>query len=446
MKRIRMLGALLALSCVVGGCGGGQEGGEGAVTIRYMRWADPSELDATREAIARFEALHPGIRVKLEYTAWGQYHAKLQTLIAGREAPDVFALSGMAFHDFRARGLLADLTPRVEADPEIHLEDFYAPAIALFTHNGRLYALPRDFNTIALFYNPDLFDAAGVPFPDTTWGWPELRAAARRLTRDTDGDGRTDQWGLQVSNDMEVSWGNFVYQAGGHILDESRRHCRLAEPEAIKALDFIATLIHEDRVSPSPMEMESLSGQPFRNGRIAMITSGSWTLRRLDETPGFRYGIAPLPRGRARAAIANGVAHAISASTRHPDAAWRLTAFFSGEEAQRLLAKSGTSIPALKSVAESADFLEAGVPKVDRRVFLESLKWARTLPFTPATARWGEALLKALDRVWLGEQSPAEAMREVVPKVDAILASATGGEDGAGGAAEAGGDKATAGR
>jgi multiple sugar transport system substrate-binding protein len=391
-----------------------------------MRWADPSELGATREALAAFEAQHPSIRVKLEYTSWGQYHTKLQTLIAGREAPDVFALSGLTFHDLRERGLLTDLTPLVEADSLIDLDAFYTPPVDLFTHGGKLYGLPRDFNTIALFYNRDLFDAAGLDYPDRTWDWNSLRAAARALTRDVDGDGRTDQWGLQVSNDMEVSWGNFVYQAGGRILDDARRHCLLAESEAVAALEFLTTLIHEDRVSPSPIDMESLSGQPFRNGRIAMINSGSWTLRRLDETPDLRYGVASLPHGTTRAAIANGVAHGISSSTRNLDAAWTLTAYLSGEEAQRLLATSGTSIPALRQVAESPDFLDAGRPDVDRGVFLESLTWARTLPFTPATARWGELVLKALDRVWLGEMTPREAMTEVAPEVNAVLAEASG--------------------
>jgi len=424
----RLLTALMLLAALplLAGCGGDGEPDGGRITLRYMRWADPSELDATREALAAFELMNPTIRVKLEYTSWGQYHTKLQTLIAGREAPDVFALSGLWFHDLRERGLLTDLTPFVDADSLVNLDAFYAPPVDLFTHDGKLYGLPRDFNTIALFYNPDLFDAAGVDYPDWTGDWSNLQNAARTLTRDLDGDGRVDQWGLQVSNDMEVSWGNYVYQAGGNILDAERRHCHLADEEAIGALEFLATLIHEDKVSPSPIDMESLSGQPFRNGRIAMITSGSWTLRRLDETPDFRYGLAPLPHGKTRAAIANGVANGISSSTRHARAAWALTTFLSGDEAQRLLAKSGTSIPALRRVAESPDFLNAGRPGVDRGVFLESLTWSRTLPFTPAAARWGELVSKALDRVWLGEMTPREAMSEVAPKVDAVLAEAAG--------------------
>lgn len=424
---------LAPLLALLTGCGGGDTGdtstgdagdGTGQVTIRYMRWADPTELEATREALAAFEASHPDIHVKLEYTAWSQYYSKLQTLMAGREAPDVFALSGAFFHDLRSRGVLADLTARVDADPVVDLLDFYQAPVSVFRHEDRIYGIPRDFNVVALFYNKDLFDAANVPYPDSSWTWRELRDAAQRLTRDTNADGSPDQWGLQISNDMEVGWGSYVYQNGGSVLDASRRRFAMAEPAAVEALEFLRSLLYDDHVSPSPLDTESLSGTPFRNGRIAMITTGSWTLGTLDATEGFRYGVAPLPAGKVRATVANGVAHAISSTTEHADVAWALVEFFSSPEGQRILARSGTSIPARRDVAESPAFLDAGRDDVDRGVFLRSMAYARTLPFTPAIARWGGEVLKALDRVWLGELTPRAAMTEVAPKVDALLARA----------------------
>jgi len=422
-----LLGVLLGvlvLACSGSGSGDGDDGaGDGAeaVEIRYFRWADPAELAATREALDRFEALHPGVTVKLEYTSFGGYGSKLQTLIAGREAPDVFALSGAWFHDLRARGVLADLAPRIDVDPSVDLGNFYAAPVELFRHGDAVYGLPRDFNVVALFYNRAIFDDAGVAYPDSTWTWDDLRRAASALTRDVDGDGRTDVWGIQVSNDVEVGWGNYVYQAGGQILSDDRTRLALAEPPAVRALEFLTGLL-EDGVSPSPLDMESLSGTPFRNGRLAMITSGSWTLGTLDATEGFSYGVAPLPRDVERAAVANGVAHAISASSAHADAAWQLVRFLSSEEGQRLLAASGTSIPARRSVATSDDFLAAGRPEVDRQVFLDAMDTARTLPFTPGLERWVTTVVRALERVWLGEVGPEEAMRSVEDEVNETLA------------------------
>lgn len=125
-----------------------------------------------------------------------------------------------------------------------------------------------------------------------------------------------------------------------------------------------------------------------------------------------------------RASVANGVAHGMPRSSAHKEAAWTLIAYLSGPEGQRRLAQSGTSIPARRDVAHSADFLGAGRPDVDRTVFLESLEIARPLPFTAGLARWGSDVLKALDRVWLGERTPTEALNEVAPSVDAVLAAA----------------------
>ena len=412
------IGFLLAL--VVSGCGG-DDTGDGPVEIRYLRWGEESELDATRAALARFEQLNPSIDVRLEPTSWGQYFSKLQTLIAGGSPPDVFAVSGAWFHDLRERGALLDLADHIAGDPSISLDAFFDAAVDIYRTDDGLYGIPRDFNVVALFYNKTLFDEAGLAYPDSSWTWGTFRDAAARLTRDVDGDGRTDQWGYQVSNDMEVCWGNFVYQNGGSILSPDRGESRLSTPETIEAFEFLHRILYEDGSSPSPLELESLSGTPFRNGRLAMISSGSWTLAKLDEVEDFRYGVAPLPQGRRRAAIANGIAHSISAKSKHADAAWALVAFLSGEEGQRLLAESGTSIPAHREVAVSPAFLAAGRDDVDRRVFLDAMSTARTLPFTAGLARWAAEVLKALDRVWLGERSPREALEEVSPKVDAVL-------------------------
>jgi multiple sugar transport system substrate-binding protein len=429
MKRLAPACCLLALlACASGNDDAKRSPGNDTrdpatpLELRYFRWADPTELDATREALARFEELNPGIRVKLEYTNWGGYGSKLQTLIAGGQAPDVFALSGAYFHDLRTRGALEELAPYVASDPTLRLDGFFEPPLEIFRWEGRLYGIPRDFNVVALFYNRDHFDEAKLAYPDSSWTWADLRRAAIALTRDTDGDGKTDRWGLQVSNDMEVCWGNYVFQNGGRILDEERARFAMTSAETIEALEFLRALIYEDHVSPSPLDMESLSGTPFRNGRLSMITSGSWTLAALDAAPGFNYGVAPLPMGRRRAVVANGVAHAIATSSPHKDAAWKLVSFLSGPEGQRLLARSGTSIPALRSVASSPNFLGAGKAGVDRAVFLTSMASAHTLPFTPGLARWGGAVLQALDRVWLGERSPEAAMKEIEGKVNAVLA------------------------
>src|SRR5262249_37813786 len=135
----------------------------------------------------------------------------------------------------------------------------------------------------------------------------------------------------------------------------------LAEPPSVEAITFLHDLVYRDRVAPTPAELESMPGQAFRTGHIAMVMNGSWMLKALEDAPDLHYGVAPLPRGpHGRATIANGVANSISAKSAHPDEAWDLVRFLSSREAQEALARSGTSIPVLKSVANSPVYLEGG--------------------------------------------------------------------------------------
>lgn len=393
------------------------------VTLRYMRWSDPAELAATRELLDLFETSHPGVTVALEFNGWGEYWPKLQTIVAAGDPPDVFMMSGLYFHDFQSRGVLADLSAVAANTPGLAMSDFFAQPVASFSVDGKLYALPRDFNCVALYYNQALFDSAGVSYPDSAWTWEDLRAAAKRLTRDRDGDGRTDVWGFQVMNELETCWGNFVLQNGGRFLDASGRKCLLAEPAPVEAIGFLRDLIYRDRVAPNPAELESMPGQAFRSGRVAMVTNGSWMLKSLADSPDLRYGVAPLPAGRRRAVIANGVAHAVARASKHREQAWQLAHFLSSRPAQEALAKSGTSIPVLRSVAASPAYLEQGVGSAEwKRVFLAQMEHAEPIPFTPGFARWYDEVRKALDLVWIDKSTPQEALSGVVARVDEILA------------------------
>lgn len=398
-------------------CGGG--GGRGKVTLRYFRWADPSEIQATREVLRLFETRYPNIRVKLEFAPWSEYWNKLQSQIAAGEAPDVFMISGFYFQDFARKGVLKDLAPWVQKDG-LDLQDFFPIPLKVLSYQGHLYALPRDYNVVVLYYNKKLFDRAGVPYPDTTWTWEDLRRVAKALTLDLDGDGRIDQFGFLVENDPEVCWGNFVLQNGGEILDTLSGECALDRPEAVEALRFLWDLIYTDHAAPASAQLTAQT-DPFLTGRVAMRIGGSWNLRRYH-LPEIDYGITYLPKGKVRAAFANGTGNAIYARTQYPEAAWKLVKFFSSPEAQQKLAETGTSIPALKSVAFSPEYGEV-VRRFGVRpeIFWGSFRFARRLPFTPRYSEWMDLVVRELERGWIGQIPIEEAARNAAQGANEIL-------------------------
>ena len=160
---------------------------------RLLRPArDPRVLDLGRPGrdqnqqaiVDAFTAANPTVTVNVTVADWDAYWDKLQTGLAGGDAPDVFAMDGPLGPDYQTRDVLLDLTPFIEAEG-YDLGQLDENAVKDFTTaDGSQFGLPRDLNVIALFYNKPMFDAAGIPYPDDTWDWDKLVEVGKQLTKD----------------------------------------------------------------------------------------------------------------------------------------------------------------------------------------------------------------------------------------------------------------------
>lgn len=171
---------------------------------------NPSEVASTKELITLFEKQNSDIKVNFQSESWGAYWDKLQTLLAAGDAPDVFLLGASYVVDFYDVGAIKDLTPFIKKD-NFDLSDFFDPPKRVFSFNGDLYGLPRDINTIDLYYNKNLFDEAGVFHPNKNWTWQDIVEKGKKLTRDLDGDGNPDILAIQIINDFETGWGEVFF-------------------------------------------------------------------------------------------------------------------------------------------------------------------------------------------------------------------------------------------
>src|SRR5215218_9890745 len=236
-------------------------------TITYSIWGDPQEI-ASQTAIAdAFTAANPNITVNVDVSDWDAYWDKLQTGLAGGAAPDVFAMDGPLFPDYQSRDVLLDLKPLVERDG-YDLTQLADQGVADFTTGeGGQYGLPRDLNTIVLYYNKDMFDAAGIPYPDETWDWAKLREAAAQLTKDDDGDGKPEQWGFYTeTTDMENFWLSAVWQNGGDVLSPDGKTTVLDTDQTAGGIQFLQDLIWKDKVMPDPA-VTAETGDAFEQGQ-----------------------------------------------------------------------------------------------------------------------------------------------------------------------------------
>ena len=284
----RLLAAVATAGLVLAACGGGAtptpaptappaSGEPGAtpaggytgpeVTITYAIWGDPAELKSQQAVVDSFHAANPKITVDVSVSDWDAYWDKVQTGIAGGAAPDVFAMDGPLFPDYQSRGVLLDLKPFIDRDG-YDLTQLADQGVADFTTaDGGQYGLPRDLNTVVLYYNKAMFDAAGVAYPDDTWDWAKLVEAGKQLTKDVDGDGTVDQWGFYTeTTDMENFWLSAVWQNGGDVMAPDGQTTVLDTPEAAGGIQFLQDLIWKEKVMADPAIFAE-TGDAFENGQ-----------------------------------------------------------------------------------------------------------------------------------------------------------------------------------
>jgi multiple sugar transport system substrate-binding protein len=388
------------------------------VTIKYSIWGDPQEI-TNQTAIAKaFHDANPAITVDVDVSDWDAYWTKLQTGLAGGAAPDVFAMDGPLFPDYHARDVLLDLKPYVDKDG-YDLTQLADQGVKDFTtSDGGQYGLPRDLNTIALYYNKAMFDAAGIAYPDDTWDWAKLVETAKQLTK-TEG-GKTTQWGFYTeTTDMENYWSELVWQNGGDIMAPDNKTTVLDTDQAAGGIQFLQDLIWKDKVMPDPA-VSAETGDAFEQAQAAMAANGSWQVATFDAA-GFDYGVAPLPSGPAgRFTSVNPTGAVVYKGSKAPDAAWEFVKYLASPAAQQQLMTLKASIPVNKEVLAGPYSSSWDGAKV----FADSLGYAKLKPSFKGYDEFTTTLQNELDtNVFNAANKTAkEALASVVPDLNAILA------------------------
>jgi multiple sugar transport system substrate-binding protein len=388
-------------------------------TISYSIWGDPAEITNQTAIADAFHAANPDITVNVDVSDWDAYWDKLQTGLAAGAGPDVFAMDGPLFPDYQGRDVLLDLKPYVESSG-YDLTQLADQGVADFTTaDGGQYGLPRDLNTIVLYYNKVMFDAAGIPYPDETWDWAKLRDVAKQLTKDDNGDGTPDQWGFYTeTTDMENFWSSAVWQNGGDILAPDGKSTVLGTDQAAGGIQFLQDLIWKDKVMPDPA-ISAETGDAFEQGKAAMEANGSWLVPTL-QAAGINLGIAPLPSGPAgRFTSVNPTGAVVNKASKSPDAAWEFVKYLASPAAQEQLMQLKASLPVNKEVlagpyAQSFD---------GAQVLADSLEYAKLKPSFKGYDEFATTLQNELDtNVFNAPNKTAkDALAAVIPQLDAIL-------------------------
>ena len=398
------------------------EADDRTVEIRFTFWGKAQEARIWEKLADRFHQKQDGVRVKLEHITGWNYHAKVLAMTLGRCAPDVLSADDEQFRQLASSGLYENLSPYVERDLKAEARDTYPVFWNSFRIEDRQYSIPFIGNCLLVFYNRDLRRAAGLsPDPNPDWDWDEFNRDDKALTRDLNGDGRTDQFGLN-----RLSWFyclQWVWSAGGTDMDADMSRYTFDTPEATRGLKFHYDQMHKLKVCPGQSDLPNMNWEAqFLTQKVASIVTGSWWLLQARQARNIDWDVAPMPIGpvkRATRATAEGLS--ISPQSKHKAESWQWIKFLLSDEAQSILGKSGRGIPARRTMAlksfafpETPQHEEYFLQAMDRYSHRSSLhsKWMATEQqvFNP---EW--------DRVYAGQITIEEWVKNTQPRAHKMM-------------------------
>ncbi len=403
----------------------------GTVILRAGTGDSGEGLNPHQSIIADFEDQNPGILVQLEAIAGRDYYTRILTQIAAKRAPDVMNIGDDAVPSFVSTGAflpLDECLASLDFDPGVYLPGLLDPG----TVDGQLFFLPKDYSTLAVYYNKALFDAAGVPYPEDGWTWDDLLATAQALTQDTDGDGQTDIYGIQLPANWTTGFEYWVAAAGGSLISEDGASYvgYMDSPEAIRAAQFYGDLYNEYAVAPPPADLSAFGGgnSDFDTGMAAMRIFGRWPQAGMLNNPNIDLGVVGTPSDAVEANILFWGGFGIASTTEHPAEACQFLSYYAGPEAAKTW--KDWALPAAVEVAESPEV--AGDPF--NAVWIDELGKLKPRAYT-FTPFWNEtadpALRKALETILLDPSADVtavmqQAAQEAQAALDEILAEQGG--------------------
>ena len=380
--------------------------------VSFLVFGDAPEFAAYQALVAAFKESQPGVDVTLSHIpSQSDYRTRLATDFAAGSPPDVSLLNYRRVGAFAAADQLEPLGPYLDESNLIAREDFYPITLESFTWGGELICIPQNISSLVVYYNRDLFTAAGVPEPADDWTWDDFLAAAQTLTRDLDGDGMTDQYGAGVEASLyRIS--PFVWQNGGRIVDDPANPSQLGltrEPSLV-ALEWFVALQTEHGVVPNREAEASIDSETrFINGTTAMYLNSRRGTPTYRESAAFDWDVAPLPRGVQAAGVLHSDAYCLSAAAANKDAAWEFIEFANSPEGQTIIARSGRTVPSLIGVAESEAFLDPAVRPARSRVFLDTILDLQMVPLLSTWAEIETTATEEIERAFYGDISAEEA-------------------------------------
>lgn len=384
-----------------------------AEDVKLTLWSLDKDTQPAPNLVKEFNDQHNGITIEYRLIQFDDVVTEAMRAYATGQAPDIIAVDNPEHALFSSRGAFLDLTDMIKSSKVIKPENYFPGPLKSVEWDGKYFGVPKATNTIALYYNKDMFKAKGLDPNKPPQTWDELVEDARKLT-----DPAKNVYGLAFSAKANEE-GTFQFLPWAQMGGGSYEH--INADGAVKALGIWKTIIDDKLASPDTLTRGQWdSTGTFNSGNAAMVISGPWELDRMLQEAKFDWGVTLLPvpkEGAERSSAMGDFNWAIFATSKHPAEAFKALEYFASQDDKmfknfgQLPARSDISIP------------ESGQPLKDAalKVFLEQLKYAKPRGPHPQWPKISKAIQDAIQAALTGQMSPKDALDQAADKIKAVL-------------------------
>jgi multiple sugar transport system substrate-binding protein len=407
-KTLLAAGLVGVVALALSGCGAPAEE-SGPVTITYTNFiSNDGNEENLQKIVDAFEDENPNITVEVTTLPYADYGTAIQTDLAAGTESDVFDIEYANYAQYQANGVLA---PIEVANPDAYKQSL----LEAYATDGTQYALPSSFSDVVLYYNKDLFDAAGLDYPTSGWTWADEKAAAEALT-----DKAAGVWG----DHQPVSFYEYykaLAQNGGQFLADDGKSVAFNSPEGIEAAHWLV-----DKSGTVMPTIEDGQGTPdfdtnlFKDGKLAMLHTGIWIFGAVADVP-FGWDIAVEPGNTTQASAVFSNALGVSANSKHPEAAGKWAEFLSSSDTTvEVRLDAGWELPPISDDAKLATYLEKGLPD-NRQAVFDSLDGIALPPVVAeGQSEMQDIMGEELVEAQAGRKTVEEALASAEERINAV--------------------------
>ncbi len=411
--------------------------------IKYMLW-DANQLPAYQQCAVAFTEQNPDIQVNIEQLGWDDYWTTITTGFVSGTAPDVFTDHLAKYPEFVTNGQLVDIQPLVERDG-VNVDGYIGELASLWAKDEGRYGLPKDWDTVAVFYNKAMLEAAGVdPSELENWTWnPQdggtFQEIVSKLTLDASGNnalspdfdaGRVQQYGYIMpgagGGGGQTEWSHFAASNGWVPTNGIwGNQYNYSDPKFIETITWLQDTLNNKHLSPSVSDVAGVGANAlFAAGQGALVTDGSWMIGQYINNSPFEVGIAKLPVGpEGRKTMFNGLADSIWVGSQHQEEAWQWVKFLGSADCQNIVGAAGVVFPAIQSGVDAAisAYTERGVDVTPFTEEATAPDGTFLFPITDYGAQITSILTNAMENIFINNAEVEPTLTQANTEINALF-------------------------